>query len=152
MGSRVARTWVKAVGIARADGFRQPRYLFPPQDWTDVVNASEFWRNFDLGEEVGIAGTFLFNGLKRLHEITSLKNADDVFECLYALSVGTERILKVAVVLLEHGDRTDQAEFEKSLVTHEHLDLLARVRAKVDINLHCVHNEFLALLGQFTAT
>ncbi|VWC55450.1 hypothetical protein BLA9940_02310 [Burkholderia aenigmatica] len=51
------------------------------------MNPSEFWKNFRLGEEVHIAGTFIYNGLRRFHELRRLDFADELFECLYNLSV-----------------------------------------------------------------
>ena len=33
------------------------------------MNASDLWKNFRLGEELQIAGTFIYNGLRRFHEL-----------------------------------------------------------------------------------
>lgn len=116
------------------------------------MNNSQFWKNFNLGTELGIAGRFIYNGLRTFHEIDSLYHDDEVFEVLYNLAVGLERLLKIAVVLIEHDTATNQEEFERSLITHTHLDLLARVRSQHKLNLGLVHNEFLQLLGTFYNT
>lgn len=113
------------------------------------MNQEEFWKNFNLGEELSISGTFIYNGLRRFHEMQVLDNADELFEFLYNLSVGLERLLKIAVVFLEHEGVVDQAVFEKSLITHMHQDLLRRVRQRHELGTSSVHNEFLALLGTF---
>ncbi|WP_275760271.1 hypothetical protein [Ralstonia pseudosolanacearum] len=113
------------------------------------MNPSEFWKNFRLGEEVHIAGTFIYNGLRRFHELRKLDFADELFECLYNLSVGLERLMKIAVVLHEHTEVADQAELEQSLITHSHLDLVARLRPYVDLKLGATHNDLLSLLGIF---
>lgn len=113
------------------------------------MNPSQFWKNFRLGEEVHISGTFIYNGLRRFHEIRKLDFPDELFEFLYALSVGFERLLKTAVVLYEHTDSTDQEELERSLVTHNHLDLVARLRKHVELNFGVVHTDLLRLLGTF---
>ena len=76
---------------------------------------SEFWMNFHLGEEVAISGTFIYNGIRQFHEMRQLDNGEDLFEFLYNLAVGFERLLKVAVVLCEFEDGSDQAKFEASL-------------------------------------
>jgi len=68
---------------------------------------------------------------------------------LYNLSVGFERVLKVAVVLLEYNDESDFSDFEASLITHNHLDLLHRVKKHNEVSFGSVHNEFLDLLGKF---
>ncbi|HBO7191836.1 hypothetical protein ABZR71_26225 [Pseudomonas paraeruginosa] len=116
------------------------------------MNASDFWKNFRLGEEVHVAGSFIYNGLRRFHELQQLDHTDEIFEFLYNLSVGLERLLKIAVVLLEHTDSIDQQALEQSLITHSHLDLLARVRKYVPVNLSKPAYELLQLLSRFYKT
>jgi len=116
------------------------------------MNRSEFWKNFELGTEIDIAGSFIFNGLRRLHEMESLYHESEVFEFLYNLAVGIERLLKVAVILIEHDEVVDQEEFEQSLITHSHQDLVRRVREKHEFRLASSDNEFLDLLGRFYRT
>lgn len=113
------------------------------------MKASDFWKNFRLGEEIHISGTFIYNGLRRFHELKKLDFHDELFEFLYGLSVGLERLLKIAVVLYEHSDAADQEQLEKSLITHSHLDLLARLRKHVQVNLGKPHNDLLSLLATF---
>jgi hypothetical protein len=115
------------------------------------MKSDEAWKNFNLGQELHISGTFIYTGLRRFHEMRTLDHTDELFEFLYNLSVGLERLLKIAVVFLEHNDNTDQEKLEKSLITHNHLDLLKRVRKHARVNLSTPHNEFLALLGQAEA-
>lgn len=116
------------------------------------MNPSDFWKNFCLGEEVHISGTFIYNGLRRFHELRKLDFADELFECLYNLSVGLERLLKIAVVLHEHTEARDQEALEQSLITHSHLDLVARLRPYVDLKLGTTHNDLLSLLSAFYKT
>lgn len=116
------------------------------------MSPSEFWKNFRLGEEVHISGLFIYNGLRRFHELRKLDFADELFECLYNLSVGLERLLKIAVVLHEHTQTVDQEELEQSLITHSHLELVARLRSHVDLKLGTTHNDLLSLLGTFYKT
>lgn len=113
------------------------------------MSAADFWKNFRLGEEVHIAGTFIYNGLRRFHELQLFDHSDELFEFLYDLSVGIERLLKIAVVLHEHTTAADQDALEKSLITHNHLDLLVRVRKHVSINFGKPQNELLQLLSAF---
>ena len=61
------------------------------------MNPSDFWKNFRLGEEIHISGTFIYYGLRRFHELRKLDFDDELFEFLYELSVGLERLLKSAV-------------------------------------------------------
>jgi len=113
------------------------------------MKTSEFWKNFDLGEELGIAGVFIYNGLLRFHEMRSLDYEDEIFEVFYNLSVGLERLLKVTVVLVAHDEDSDQEDFEKSLITHSHQALLERVRKHEKLSLDTPHNDLIALLGRF---
>lgn len=113
------------------------------------MNREEVWKNFDLGTEIDIAGTFIYNGLRCFHEMRTLDHAEEIFEFFYNLSVGVERLLKVAVILLEHDGTQDQEVFEKSLITHNHLELLKRINTQASLNLASPHNEFLGMLGTF---
>jgi hypothetical protein len=113
------------------------------------MRPQEAWKNFNLGEELGIAGMFIYNGLRRFHEARSLDHTDEIFEFFYNLSVGFERLLKVAVVLLEHEETTNQEELEKSLITHNHLELLNRIKARAKLNLGDPQIALLSLLGKF---
>ncbi|MBN3228172.1 hypothetical protein [Pectobacterium brasiliense] len=113
------------------------------------MNPTEFWKNFRLGEEVHISGTFIYNGLRRFHELSRLDIDDELFDFLYQLSVGLERLLKIAVVLSEHTETGDQEALERSLITHNHLDLVARLRVHAELNLGKPHCDLLGLLGSF---
>ncbi|KGX70160.1 hypothetical protein Y026_952 [Burkholderia pseudomallei TSV28] len=138
--------------MAKESAFRLTASVSNPLSLLPVfndMNASDFWKNFRLGEEVHIAGSFIYNGLRRFHELRLLDHADELFEFLYNLSVGLERLLKIAVVLHEHADATDQDALEKSLITHSHLDLVARVRKHVTINFSKPQNDLLQLLSTF---
>jgi len=116
------------------------------------MNPSDFWKNFKLGEELSVSGVFIYNGLRRYHEMKSLDFTEELFEFLYDLSVGIERLLKIAVVLYEHDDSTNQEELERSLITHNHLDLLARLRKHTQVNLGPPQVELLSMLGRFYKT
>ena len=102
------------------------------------MNPSNFWKNFRLGEEIHIAGVFIYNGLRRFHELKKLDFSDELFEFLYELSVGFERLLKIAVILYEHNDSTDQQELERSIITHNHLELVHRLRKHVALGISCL--------------
>jgi hypothetical protein len=116
------------------------------------MSAGQWWKNFSLVKELDIAGSFIYNGLRSLHEMDSLHYESEVFEVLYGLSVGVERLLKICVILLEHDSAVDQEAFEKSLITHTHSDLARRIQEKHDLGLTAPYNEFLSLLGEFYKT
>jgi hypothetical protein len=113
------------------------------------MKPSEFWKNFKIGEELGVSGTFIYNGVRRFYELRKLDHTDELFEVFYNLAVGFERLLKIAVVLLEHDDSGDQAKFEESLKTHSHSELFGRVKKVASVELGRQHTDFLRLLEQF---
>ena len=116
------------------------------------MDKQTFWKNFKLGEELHISGRFIFNGLRCFHEMEHLYHYDEIFETLYTLSAGIERLLKVAIILAEHDGDTDQTEFESRLITHDHQSLLLRLRNSRPITFSTVHNDLLAMLGSFYKT
>lgn len=113
------------------------------------MNQSEFWKNFRLGEEIQISGTFIYNALRRFHETSRLDREDELFEFLYQLSVGLERLLKIGVVLFEHTEECNQNELEESLKTHNHQELASRLNNQVGLQLSTPHYDLLELLGTF---
>lgn len=113
------------------------------------MKPTDLWKNFKLGEEISISGMFIYNGLRRYHEMQQLDFTDEVFEFLYNLSVGFERLLKIAVVLFEHNESIDQEKLEKSLITHSHLVLLVRLKKHIEVNFSPPQIDLLSLLGKF---
>ena len=113
------------------------------------MRTDEYWKTFNLGTELDIAGRFLFNGLQAFHEMEHFTAEEDAFEFLYSVAVGVERLLKIAVILTEHDNTVDQDAFEKSLITHSHQELARRLKAKHDLKFPAQINEFIALLGRF---
>lgn len=113
------------------------------------MKSDEVWKNFDLGTELSVAGNFIYNGLRSFHEMRTLDYAEEIFEFLYNLAAGLERLMKVAIVLLEHDGALDQEGFEKSLITHNHLQLLRRLRQQIDVNVGDAHIDLLNLLATF---
>jgi len=116
------------------------------------MNRAEFWKNFVLGDEVQIAGRFLYNGLCSFHEMDTLHYEDEIFEVLYNLSVGVERLVKVAVILIEHKEGESFEKVERDLKNHKHQGLVDRVKRKHALKLDMAHNDFIQLLSKFYNT
>lgn len=113
------------------------------------MRPDEYWKNFNLGTELGIAGRFIFNGLQAFHEMRNFAAEEDTFEFLYGIAVGIERLLKIAVIMTEHDKITDQNEFEQGLITHSHQELVKRLKENHEINFAGVQNEFISILSGF---
>lgn len=118
----------------------------------ETMNKTDFWKNFKLGEELNVSGSFIYNGIRRFHELKILDYDDEVFEVFYYLSIGIERLMKIAIVFLEHDEAMDQEKFEKSLITHSHQELLGRIKQHVELGFGTPHNDLLALLTGFYGT
>lgn len=116
------------------------------------MTPEEWWKNFALGVELDAAGSFIYNGIKFLEDLQSFQHSVDSFEILYNLSVGLERLLKVTIVLLEHNEATNIEALEKSLISHNTLELANRVERIKNLGLSGLHREFLALLSKFYKT
>lgn len=115
-----------------------------------TLNEPDFyWKNWRLGTELQISGTFIYNALYFLDTLEYLHHEEDIFELLYNLSIGIERLQKITIVLLEHDENVNQTDFEKSLITHDHLILHERINKIEKINLGKVHFKFLNLLRDF---
>lgn len=113
------------------------------------MTPSEYWKNFDLGHELDIAGTFIYDSVSTFHEMEHFHHRSEIFSFLYNASVGIERLQKIVLILIEHDTITDQEEFEKSLITHSHQDLDRRLRTHGQKNHAPIDNAFLALLSNF---
>lgn len=113
------------------------------------MNEQEYWKNFHLGTELDISGSFIFNGLKCFHEMDTLYYSDEIFEFLYNISVGLERLFKITITLTEDTININQEEFEKSLITHNHLELFNRIKNKNKLNIGKIHISFLQVLSSF---
>lgn len=112
-------------------------------------NQIYFWKNFQLGTELQIAGSFLYNALYNFDRMRHFYFEEDSFEFLYQASVGVERLLKIIIILWEHDEHTDQDSFEKSLITHNHVELYKRICKKTQTKLGDVHVQFFQLLADF---
>ncbi len=113
------------------------------------MRKDEYWKNFNLGTELDIAGRFLYNGLQVFHEMEDFSDEEDAFEFLYFIAVGVERLLKIAVILTEHDQSIDQNKFEEGLITHSHQNLIDRLKCRHELKLHRVHNDLIAILSRF---
>ena len=111
-----------------------------------------FWKNYRMGTELQVSGSFIYNGIYCLDQIESFHHEHDCFEFLYNTSVGLERLLKIAVILIEHDEAISQSDFEESLKTHSCNYLLERIKKKHELNLGKTHNRFVALLDVFYNT
>ncbi len=113
------------------------------------MNVDQYWKNVNLNKELHIAGTFIYDAIFCLERMKHFCYEDECFSFLYNTSVGIERLEKIVIILLEHNNEKDQEQFEKSLITHNHLDLIKRIAGITSLNLGKEHKKFLSLLSDF---
>ena len=110
------------------------------------MNSTQYWKNFSLGTEIDISGAFIYNGLKAFDDIQFFIYEAEIFEVLYNLSIGIERLCKVAIVLIEYNSSTDSKRFTESIKTHKIENLIKRISI---INLNANDKAFINLLSHF---
>jgi len=64
------------------------------------MNKKLLWKNFNIGIELNIAGNFIYNGLKFFDEMETIYYEDYIFEFLYQIAVGFERLEKISLILI----------------------------------------------------
>ena len=111
-----------------------------------------FWnyKNFNMVNELNIAGEFIYDGIDALNRMETIDEIPLLFSFLYHVSVGIERIQKIILVLFELNEQDDYQAFEKSLISHSHVDLNRRIKNQCDFYTSTPReNAFLAVLSQF---
>ncbi|MFC4600328.1 hypothetical protein [Cohnella hongkongensis] len=120
------------------------------------MNLMQFYKNFNMGREIDIAGTFIYNGFKNFDALKGFSQECDVFHVLYSFAVGIERLQKVLLVLLEEFpemlSEEDITRFEKSLITHSLQQLHERIATRIQIPFNPHQHAFLQLLTRFYET
>lgn len=107
------------------------------------------YKNFNMGNELNIAGEFIYDGIQTLNQTTSISEGATIFSFLYHISVGIERLQKILIVLFEEINSKNHEEFEKNLITHSHSFLHERISKKVSIVFNSRENDFLTILTNF---
>lgn len=113
---------------------------------------NKFWKNFNMGSELDIAGTFIYNGLYSFSLMDNFRYESEAFEVLYNISVGIERLIKINIILIENVNPAEQEIFEGELKTHNHVELFERIQNERDIKLKKPAKAFLSLLSKFYKT
>lgn len=113
------------------------------------MNPNYKWKNFRLGSELQIAGSFIYNALNSFDRMLNLYYEEECFEFLYNASVGIERLQKILLILLENVQPENQPQFEESLITHSHLELMDRINTLIKVKPLGPHVKFLSILTEF---
>lgn len=92
-----------------------------------------------------------FNSFVPIKEIAqaNYKDTDNIFGFLYKISVGIERLQKIAYILLKNPTENKYQEIEKEIITHSHTGLQEKINKLTTIKLNDHQKAFLNLLTSF---
>jgi len=107
------------------------------------------WKNFHLGTELEVAGNFIYDALYTFDQMKFFYVEADIFNCLYYLSVGVERIQKITLILLTKFGDKENPEFEKKLISHSLQHFHERINKIKTVKLGKNENKLLTLLTRF---
>lgn len=111
-------------------------------------SSSQFkWTNFDFNMEIHIAGDFLYEGIYLIDRLPQLRYEDDYFIFLYDISVGIERLEKIAYLLLalNDGELNPTTNWDK----HNHHRLIELINNHTLLKLREKESAFVHLLSEF---
>ena len=107
------------------------------------------YKNFNMANELDIAGEFIYDGIQKLNETSCIEESSSLFSFLYHISVGIERLQKIILVLCEKITIDSYEKFEKELKTHSHSELSQRITKYTNNKFNSQENEFLQVLTGF---
>lgn len=105
------------------------------------------WKNFDLNMELHIAGDFIYEGMYLIDRSFQLRYEDECFLFLYNISVGIERLEKIAYLLLAHRDGEPCPT--KHWENHNHPKLIELINYHTPLKLGKRESAFVNLLSEF---
>ena len=117
------------------------REYFPNKLWN--------YKNFNMVTELDIAGEFIYDGMHILNQMKSIDEVAQLFSFLYHISVGLERLQKIALVLIENVTEDNIDAFEERLKTHSHIHLSEQISKNSKTSFSTRENEFLSLVSTF---
>src|SRR5574344_800779 len=100
-------------------------------------------------KEVEIAGKFIYDGMIDLNRMINYEDDENIFCFLYKISVGIERLQKIAYTLLKNPTENEYENFEKELITHSHCELQRKINELVKTDFTKHQNAFLQMLDTF---
>ena len=105
------------------------------------------WKNFDLNKELHVTGSFIYEGINLIDRLSQLRFEDEYFQFLYNISVGVERLEKIAYLLIAHkaGDENPSTKWKK----HDHPKLYELINQHTEFILDNRELAFLKLLRDF---
>ncbi len=102
-----------------------------------------------MGKELHVSGNFIYDGLRNFDEMHSLDDTTEVFNVMYLLSVGIERLQKVCIILSLPEDDVKGELFVNKIKHHNHVSLMESINDLQNVKLKPNEHAFLNLLNKF---
>lgn len=118
---------------------------------TKIPECGSMKASIFLNRELDNSSTFVFEGIIKIYETQYLGDSGgNVFNFLYNLSVGFERIQKIILFLLEIKEKNNfKISFDEKYQTHNHITLHQFMNEKIDISLNENQTGLLTILADF---
>lgn len=113
------------------------------------MNTLQYFKNFNIGKEIDLAGTFAYNALTILNSERNIYQNDQIFMFLYNAAVSIERIQKCVLFLYGTYDLSDIEAFALDLKIHSHPALQNKINGHTKKKLSEEQNALLDLLKDF---
>lgn len=107
-----------------------------------------WWKNFALGEEIEISGNLIYESVNKFKNMRNFSNDALIFDILYNLAVGIERLQKTIIAFYQETDNFND-EILKILYSHNHMLLAREIVFHYQINFTKEENSLFSLLEQF---
>lgn len=113
------------------------------------MNKLDYFRNFNIGSEINLAGSFAYNALSIINAAQDIYQSDQIFLFLYNAAVSVERMQKC--VLFMYGDYEESGidQFAKIIKNHGHQKLQAKIIEYTGSKLPSDQNALLLLLQDY---
>ncbi|EGJ47910.1 hypothetical protein HMPREF0866_00864 [Ruminococcaceae bacterium D16] len=109
----------------------------------------EYFKNFNLGKEIDLAGTFAYNALSILNTTQDVYLNDQIFMFLYNASVSVERMQKCVLFMYGNYNGAGIEQFAETIKIHNHRTLQSKIKEYTEKKLCEEQNALLILLRDF---
>ena len=114
-----------------------------------IMNELEYFKNFNLGREIDLAGSFAYNALSFINSSHDVYMNDQIFMFLYNASVAVERMQKCVLFIFGEYNKDNFAEFAITLKSHDHQKLQSCIFKYTHKKLSEEQNSLIILMRDF---
>jgi len=90
-----------------------------------------YFKNFNMGREIEIAGEFIYESMREMYSLKSFSEHFKINKILYNGAVGIERLQKILLCMFLINQTKDFDDLPKSLKAHKHIALHELIKKSV---------------------